>query len=126
MELTDLLSAWLTKIELENPPGKEIVALNFGMLNSDKGYMVYLTGAEVYDPDDDDWAGEIDYQPTRANKYLLLPREISKGLKWRGVLDLVAYSLKEIVAKKQNSGLFEGRVAAAGYDDSELILIKGI
>ena len=126
MELTDLLSAWLTKIEQENPPGKDIVALNFGMLNSDKGYMVYLTGAEVYDPDDDDWAGEIDYQPIRANKYLLLPREITKGLKWRGVLDLVADSLKELITKNLNTGIFEGRIAAAGYDDSELILIKGI
>ena len=126
MELTDLLSAWLTKIEQENPPGKIIVALNFGMLNSDKGYMVYLTGAEVYDPDDDDWAGEIDYQPIRANKYLLLPREITKGLKWRGVLDLVADSLKELITKNLNTGIFEGRIAAAGYDDSELILIKGI
>ena len=96
------------------------------MLNSDKGYMVYLTGAEVYDPDDDDWAGEIDYQPIRANKYLLLPREITKGLKWRGVLDLVADSLKELITKNLNTGIFEGRIAAAGYDDSELILIKGI
>jgi hypothetical protein len=126
MELTDLLSAWLTKIEQENPPGKIIVALNFGMLNSDKGYMVYLTGAEAYDPDEDDWAGEIDYQPIRANKYLLLPREVTKGLKWRGVLDLVADSLKELITKNLNTGIFEGRIAAAGYDDSELILIKGI
>ena len=110
MELTDLLSAWLTKIEQENPPGKIIVALNFGMLNSDKGYMVYLTGAEAYDADDDDWAGEIDYQPIRANKYLLLPREITKGLKWRGVLDLVADSLKELITKNLNTGVFEGRI----------------
>ena len=51
------------------------------MLQSDKGYMVYITGSEVYDAGDDDWAGEIDYQPPRKDKYLLLTPRIDQRLK---------------------------------------------
>jgi hypothetical protein len=124
MNLSDLLSEWMKKIEEENPPPANITAINFGILTTDKGYMVFVTGAEVYDPDDDDWAGEIDYQPARKNKYLLLPRETTKGLKGRGVLELVADALKDAAGKGQNPVLFAGRVATAGFEDGELVVIK--
>ena len=105
-------------------PGTNITALNFGMLHSDKGYMVYLTGAEVYDPDDDDWAGETDYQPPRKIKYLLIPREFTTGLKWKGVLAIVVASLKELVDSMPGNALFAGRVITASFDDEALELIK--
>ena len=105
-------------------PGANITALNFGMLQSDKGYMVYLTGAEIYDPDDDDWAGEIDYQPPRKIKYLLIPREFTAGLKWKGVLDMVVASLRELSGSNRDNPLFIGRTMTAGFDDGELIVIN--
>lgn len=124
MNLSQLLSEWIKKIEEESPPAVNIAAINFGMLNSDKGYMVYLTGAEIYDPDDDDWAGEIDYQPPRKIKYLLIPREFTAGLKWKGVLDLVVESLKQLSGSATDNPLFTGRAVTAGFDDGELIVIK--
>jgi hypothetical protein len=124
MNLSQLLSEWIKKIEEENPPAANIAAINFGMFTSDKGYMVYVTGSEVYDPDDDDWAGEIDYQPARKNKYLLLPREFTSGLKWKGVLDLVVSALKELAADLPGRLLFEGRILTAGYDDEALVVVK--
>lgn len=124
MSLTELLSDWMTKIETENPPPAGIAAMNFGMLNTDKGYMVYVTGAEEYDPDDDEWAGEIDYQPARAIKYCLLPKDLTKGQKWRGVLEMVAAALKELAAAQPDRILFKGRALTAGYDDYELTLIR--
>jgi hypothetical protein len=125
MNLSQLLSEWIKKIEEEDPPAANIAAINFGMFSSDKGYMVYVTGAEVYDPDDDDWAGEIDYQPARKNKYILLPREFTSGLKWKGVLDMVGNSIKELAGTDPARILFNGRVVTAGFDDSELMMIKG-
>ena len=124
MNLNQLLSEWIKKIEEENPPAANIAAINFGMFTSDKGYMVYVTGSEVYDPDDDDWAGEIDYQPARKNKYLLLPREFTSGLKWKGVLDLVVNSLKELAGTNSACILLGDRVVTAGFDDNELIMVK--
>jgi len=124
MNLSDLLTEWIKKIEDENPPPANIAAINFGMLTTDKGYMVYITGAEVYDRDDDDWAGEIDYQPPRKIKYLLLPREFTSGLKWKGVLELVANTIKELATNQPGRLLFAGRVLTAGYDDHELVVIQ--
>jgi len=124
MSLTTLFSDWIKKVETENPPGQEIVAINFGMMQSDKGYMVYITGAEVYDPNDDDWAGEIDYQPIRANKYLLLSRDVTKGLKWAKVLELVADTVKQLAEQDPGRLLFASRVVTAGFDDSKLTVIK--
>ncbi|HEY8928698.1 MAG TPA: hypothetical protein VIM55_05890 [Mucilaginibacter sp.] len=124
MSLTTLFSDWIKKVETENPPGPEIVAINFGMLQSDKGYMVYITGAEVYDANDDDWAGEIDYQPIRVNKYFLLSRDATKGLKWAKVLELVAETLKQLAEQDPDRLLFANRVITAGFDDSKLTVIK--
>jgi hypothetical protein len=120
MELKELLLNWINKWSAENPPPESIKALYFGLMNTDKGYLVFVTGAEAYDPNDDDWAGEVDYQPPRANKYLLLPAGFTKGQKWKGVLELVAEALKSL----NDVAVFSGRVAGAGYDDRELIMVK--
>jgi len=124
MNLTELFSDWIKKVETENPPSSDIVAINFGMMQSDKKYMVYITGAEVYDADDDDWAGEIDYQPIRANKYFTLPAEATTGLKRANVLALVIDTLKQLAKAEPGRLLFANRVVTANYDDGDLSLIK--
>ena len=124
MNLTELISDWIKKVEKENPPGPDIAAINFGMMQSGKNYMVYITGAEVYDADDDDWAGEIDYQPIRANKYLTLPPDATSGLKRAKVLELVIDTLKQLVKAEPGRLLFAGRVLTASFDDENLTVIK--
>lgn len=124
MNLTALFSDWIKKVEKENPPGADIVAINFGMMQSGKNYMVYITGAEVYDADDDDWAGEIDYQPIRANKYLTLPSEATAGLKRAKALELVIATLTQLVKAEPERFLFANRVITASFDDDNLTVIK--
>ena len=124
MNLTELFSDWIKKVEKENPPAQDIVAINFGMLQSGKNYMVYITGAEIYDADDDDWAGEIDYHPIRANKYLTLPPDATTGLKRAKVLELVIDTLKQLAKDEPGRLLFAGRVVTANFDDGDLTVIK--
>lgn len=124
MNLKELFAEWIKKVEKENPPGDDIIAINFGMMQSGKNYMVYITGAEIYDADDDDWAGEIDYQPIRANKYLTLPTEATAGLKRANVLELVINTLKQLVKAEQGRLLFANRVITANFDDGDLTVIK--
>jgi len=124
MNLTELFSDWIKKVEKENPPGSDIVAINFGMMQSGKNYMVYITGAEIYDANDDDWAGEIDYQPARINKYLTLPTEATTGLKWAKVLELVIATLTPLVKAEPGRLLFANRVVTASFDDGNLTVIK--
>jgi hypothetical protein len=124
MNLTVLFSDWIKKVEKENPPGSDIVAINFGVMQSGKGFLAYITGAESYDADDDDWAGEIDYQPIRINKYFLLPAEITAGLKWKKVLELVIATLTQLAEAEPERLLFANRVVTAGFDDGKLTVIK--
>jgi len=124
MNLTELFSDWIKKVEKENPPGTDIAAINFGMLQSGKSYMVYITGAEIYDADDDDWAGEIDYQPIRANKYLTLPADATAGLKRANVQELVIDTLTQLVKADPSRLLFANRVLTANFDDGDLTVIK--
>jgi hypothetical protein len=124
MNLTELFSDWIKKVEKENPPGADIAAINFGMLQSGKSYMVYITGAEIYDADDDDWAGEIDYQPIRANKYLTLPADATAGLKRAKVQELVIDTLTQLVKADPSRLLFANRVLTANFDDGDLTVIK--
>ena len=124
MNLSLLFSDWIKKVENENPPGPEIVAINFGIFQSDKGFMIFITGSEIYDASDDDWAGEIDYQPSRANKYFLLPREITAGLKWAKVLELATNSMKQLIETEPQKTLFGNRVVTIGFDDNKLTVIK--
>jgi hypothetical protein len=125
MNLTALFSEWIKKVENENPPGPKITAINFGMFQSDKGFMAYITGSEIYDKDDDDWAGETDYQPSRANKYFLIPGEITKRLKWAAALELVITTLNQLVEIEPDRMLFKNRAVTAGFDDGNLTVIKG-
>ena len=124
MNLTELISDWIKKVEKENPPGQDIAAINFGMMQSGKNYIIYITGAEVYDADDDDWAGEIDYQPIRANKYYTLPPEATAGLKRAKVLELVIDTLKQLVKAEPARLRFADRVVTANFDDGDLTVIK--
>jgi len=124
MNLTELFSDWIKKVEKENPPGTDIAAINFGMLQSGKSYMVYITGAEIYDADDDDWAGEIDYQPIRANKYLTLPADATAGLKRAKVQELVIDTLTQLVNTEPGRLLFANRVLTTNFDDGDLTVIK--
>ena len=124
MNLTEPISDWIKKVENENPPGANIAAINFGMMQSGKNYLVYITGAEVYDADDDDWAGEIDYQPIRANKYYTLPPGATAGLKRAKVLELVIDTLKQLVKAEPGRILFADRVVTANFDDGDLTVIK--
>ena len=51
-----IISQWISElVETETLP-EEIVALNFGLYETPKGYCIYLNGSEEYDEEDEDWA----------------------------------------------------------------------
>jgi hypothetical protein len=125
LSLKDSLLDWIDKIEHYAKPSKKITALNFGLFESDKGFMIYLTGAEVYDASDNDWASQIDYEPIELYKYLLLKGNGISGFeKWDEILELVSKNLKEIIAENPEYALFKNKVVTTGFDDGDLVIIK--
>ena len=126
MELKSMLFQWIDKLEKYAQPPKEITSLNFGLFESNDGFMIYLTGSKVYDISDDDWASQIDYEPQSKYKYLLLKNAEISNLKWDEVLQTVHGHLKEFVNDQPYYSLFKKRIVATGFDDGDLIIIKRI
>ena len=118
------LFTWINQLEKYNEPLKEISALNFGLFESDKGIMIYLTGSKIYDPSNDDWATEIDYEPSANNKYLLLTGEEISDLKWDESLNMVHKTLKELIDEHPEYNLFANKIITIGFDDGDLAVLK--
>jgi len=123
-DLKGLISSWINNLEKYCSPPKAISALNFGLFESDKGFMIYLIGSKLYDPSNDDWATEVDYEPIPLYKYLLLSGNDIADLKWDEILQQVNSVLKDIIEKSPNHSLFKNRVVTTGFDDGDLTVIK--
>ena len=120
-----MLIQWINKLENYAPP-KEIIALNFGLFESNNGFMIYLTGSKVYDISNDDWASVIDYEPEPKYKYLLLKNAEISNLGWNAVLQIVQVYLKEIINDRSDYNLFKSRITTTGFDDGELIVVNQV
>lgn len=68
---------WLRRVNQSSPPPDDVVAYNFGIFESEGGYILYLVGSREYDPDDDDWACHEDYVP--VEKYFEPPQKLAGG-----------------------------------------------
>lgn len=110
---------WLNGIT--NRPSGNIQAYWFGLFESEKGYVIYLTGSNNYDEVDDDWACNIDFTP--ENKYLDLGL---KGYKWEDVLDIATNLIKDFTKSEEYKKHFISKAdhIAVGFDDGDLIKIK--
>jgi len=123
VDLTGLFENWITKININSSLDEEIVAINFGIFESENGYMVYITGSNEYDPDDDDWASEINFEPSQNLKYFNIPSELTKDIHWEEVQSDIESTLKKIIAQNKDLNLFKNRRITTGFDDGNLVRI---
>jgi hypothetical protein len=81
--------------------------------------MAYLTGAKVFDENDEDWACEVDYAP--AEKYFNLPVNFVSQT-WEQALNNVIGMLTAFANSNDFAqSAFEGRQAlTVGFDDGNL------
>ena len=61
---------WLLELSHNEVITENIVALNFGIFESENGYCVFLIVSESYEVDDDNWACDVNYGP--GDKYLII------------------------------------------------------
>ena len=115
---------WLQRLEKEvGAPPPEVIAFNFGLFESAKGYMIYIVGAFEYDEKDDDWACiELPQNPAA---YLLFPNEM-QSKSWENILD---YSKNVLTELEKESGfdktILKNAIAiTTGFDEGELIKIR--
>jgi len=113
------LEKWLNSISSEEKIPNTIKAINIGLFETQEGYSLYLIGSNTYSSTDDDWASNEDFTP--KNKYLGF--NFDKKLEWREFLDWVHHESKNIIGK---NNLFTNiDTITVGFDDGELILVKG-
>lgn len=125
-EIEKRLEEWIkTLAETETVP-EEIQGLNFGIYETEDGYCVYLSGAEEYDPEDSDWACDMDYEPEEENSAVVFSGEPWSGMDWEEFLKLTKDALKNIVdnGDEQIKAYLGDRHITTGFDDGDLLLLK--
>jgi hypothetical protein len=125
LDCQTLFNDWLIKIIKTESPDSSIIAINFGIFESDKGFQLYLAGFKDYDKDNDDWAtGLGDFSP--KDKYLKLPDNDFKGLEWDSAQTKVTDLIKGFMSTDSYEGTFLDKAIAitTGFDDGDLMKIK--
>lgn len=115
---------WLQDIEKQDGmPPEVVIAFNFGLFESDQGYMVYLVGGFEYSEEDDDWA--CLEPPANDYRYLRFPDDIQSE-SWESILDYSEKILKEL----EREGAFNqtliknAKAITTGFDDGGLRKIR--
>lgn len=119
-----LFNDWLAQICTTESPDDSIIAFNFGLFETENGYMVYLVGSSTYDEEDEDWATEEDFVP--SIKYFELPPEEFRHLRFDVVQQKVKAKIEAFMQTDifKQSFLFRAVAITIGFDDGNLELIK--
>jgi hypothetical protein len=114
---------WIERINQSEAIPADLSAFNFGLLETEKGFSVYLIGAKTYDATNDDWACAEDFVP--KEKYLELSDEFA-GENWQTVETKFIKLLERYVNSADFSQTFLAKAEAitCGFDDGELFKIK--
>ena len=124
MTLEIQFNEWLDRLNKTEKVDKTIIAYNFGLFETSEGFTVYLIGSETFDPDDDDWAVNVDFEP--KEKYLQLDQGLVKTKEWQKIQDVSTKLVTDYVNsdKFENSILKNAIAITTGFDDGDLIRIK--
>ena len=113
------IHTWLDKVEREAIVPAEVIALNFGLYETEKGYCIYLVGAREYDENDDSWAEEVENVP---HEFFL---EIEAQCDWQDFQERTAHILTDELNRRNTNPLspFHNMIITTGFDDGDLIRI---
>lgn len=115
---------WLEVIEQnDGTPPEEVIAFNFGLFESNQGWMMYLVGGFEYSEDDDDWACiEL---PKDDYRYYRLPDKLQTK-SWEEILKLTVFTLKELEKEGllNKTLLKKAKAITTGFDEGELSKIR--
>jgi hypothetical protein len=115
---------WLTRICKNEKPNNSIIAYNFGIFETQTGYMIYLVGSKEFDSKNNDWAANTQFAP--QYKYFNLPTNEFDGLNFdmaeRKATDMVKNFMK--TSTFRNSFFTNAKAITIGFDDGDLVRLK--
>lgn len=110
------IKEWIDQVSKEAILQEGLVAYNFGIFESSKGYGIYLAGSDSYDEDDDDWACDTAYQ----SQPLLLHDDRLSAMDWEEAQTAIADAIKELLSKDFKDSCFSKKIITIGFDDGNL------
>lgn len=122
--MKEQITTWLEEIEKQDGiPPAEVVVFNFGIYESDEGFVMYLVGGFEYSEDNDDWATLE--MPKQDYRYLLLP-PIVQDKPWQLVAEFCKNTLLELEAEGvlAKNLLQNAKALTTGFDEGELAKIR--
>lgn len=124
--INTIIKQWLLFIEAQESVPDDIVALNFNIWEAAEEtgascYTLELTGSRHYDPQNDDWACEEDFEPRERNCDSL---QISSKLPWEDVQNTLAEVISDLKDELHDTSIFRVPHITVGFADGELIVIK--
>ncbi|WP_347838572.1 hypothetical protein [uncultured Draconibacterium sp.] len=122
--MRDTLTSWLNEIEKNDGiPPKEVVVFNFGIYQSDEGYVMYLVGGFEFTETNDNWA-HLE-MPKQDYRYLLLPAMV-QDKPWQLVVEYCKNTLLEMESEGllRKNLLKNAQFLTIGYDEGELTRIR--
>ncbi len=118
----------------DQPFHEDIAAFHIGLFETESGYSLYLCGGKTYDPQDDDWACNSDFQP--EEKYLAFDKfelfsDTGKHFDYEDFQLLVGNTVRKYLENNQDKekSMFYQKVVTIGFDDGKLQVIadaKGV
>ena len=117
--MKEKIHTWFNHIEKDAIVPKGIIALHFGIYETEKGYCVYLVGAREYDEYDDSWAEEVENVP---REFFL---EIETPCEWQDFQKQIAHILADELKQRKTNPLspFHNKIITTGFDDGNLTRI---
>lgn len=115
---------WLLKLIQTEPIPEEIVALNFGLFESEHGVQLYVSGSEEWDEEDSDWASNHDYFPDDGywdnDFYARIGKVVADDEDTCIYLSLATTSLFAMTFIQAHPYAFQEIYVATGFDDGDL------
>lgn len=122
--IPERFSKWIKKIESTDLPNEKIIAFNFGLFESSESYIIYLSGSEKYDTEDEDWACDVQYD--LKDKYFDLYSADLNNAKWEFILEFSISLIKDFMKTEdyKNSFLSKSEYITTGFDEGNLTRLK--
>ena len=120
----EIVKKWLLSIESEHNLPNDIIAINFGMFESEReteSFAIGMIGSKQYDAEDDDWACEEDYVPEHR---ICPPLTFPQSETWEEALDEMTLLMKEVMKELPALNLWKVKYITIGFDDGDLTVIK--